>query len=224
MFAEKVLDFYTNLDFTDPLPEGIRVMNPYKNNEIREILKQFYFKFYSDSKKRKLIAGINPGRLGAGSTGIPFTDTKRLEEKCGITGVSFTTHEPSSVFVYEVIDAFGGPEKFYKDFYINSVSPLGLLQKNKRGNWVNCNYYDSAAIYESVKPFMIESLKKQIDFGLDTSVCISFGKKNADFLKKINKEEKFFEKIVVLPHPRYIIQYKTKEKASYIELYLKTLG
>ena len=31
--------------------------------------------------------GINPGRLGAGSTGLPFTDTKRCEGDLGILAV-----------------------------------------------------------------------------------------------------------------------------------------
>ena len=59
---------------------------------------------------------------------------------------------------------------------------------------------------------MIASLKKHISLGLDTSEVFVLGKKNADFIHKLNKEEKLFDKITVLEHPRYIQQYKSKEK------------
>ncbi len=37
---------------------------------------------------------------------------------------------------------------------------------------------------------MIASLKKHISLGLDTSEVFVLGKKNADFIHKLNKEEK----------------------------------
>ena len=46
------------------------------------------------------------------------------------------------------------------------------------------------------------------------------GKKNAEFIKKINDKENFFEKMTVLEHPRYIQQYKSKEKQLYIDKYI----
>ncbi|MGH8016208.1 MAG: SMUG2 DNA glycosylase family protein, partial [Candidatus Zixiibacteriota bacterium] len=104
---------------------------------------------------RKILLGINPGRLGAGATGIPFTDTKSLSEICEIPIESIETHEPSSVFIYELIDQYGGVDKFYSDFYINSVCPLGFLKLNKRQNWVNCNYYDNDELFQSVRSFII---------------------------------------------------------------------
>jgi hypothetical protein len=59
---------------------------------------------------------------------------------------------------------------------------------------------------------MIASLKQHISLGLDTSEVFVLGKKNADFIHKLNKEEKLFDKINVLEHPRYIQQYKSKRK------------
>src|SRR5699024_1529755 len=183
-----------------------------------------YCKFFNDQQKRKLIVGINPGRFGAGITGVPFTDTKRLAKYCNIHIENFKTHEPSSVFVYEVIQAFGGVEKFYNNFFINSVCPLGFIQKNQKGNWINRNYYDDLILYKTVKPFIISSLKKQISLGIDNSVVFSFGKKNAKFLKEINKEEKLFKKIIPLPHPRYIMQYQFKNKSFFQKKYVEELN
>lgn len=224
-FADKVIDFNQNLEFKGKLPENVRIMNPFRENkEILPVSSLFYQKFYNDTLSRKLIVGINPGRHGAGVTGIPFTDTKRLDEVCGIKIDSVSTHEPSSVFVYEMIDHYGGAEKFYRNYYITAMSPLGFITKNDKGNWINCNYYDFEELFQSVEPFIIESLKKQVDFGVDTRVCYVLGKKNAKYVNLVNRKEKLFGSVVALDHPRYIQQYKSKLKDKYISDYLSKLS
>ena len=223
-FAKKVIQFNKQLSFTEKLPNGIRVMNPFQDNkEIISITEIFYNKFYNDDRKRKLILGINPGRLGAGATGIPFTDTKRLKEICDIKIESINTHEPSSVFVYELIEKYGGTNKFYNDFYINSICPLGFIEKNEKENWVNRNYYDYDELFFAMQNFITTSLKRQISFGIDTNICFVLGKRNAKFLKLINDKEKLFHSVVAFDHPRYIEQYKSKQKAKYISEYLNKL-
>lgn len=223
-FADNVIKFHKNLEYNGELIENVRVMNPFKDNkEILFNFEKFYTKFFNDEKPRKIMLGINPGRLGAGATGIPFTDTKRLSEECGIESSTIQTHEPSSVFIYDLINAFGGSEKFYRKFYINSICPLGFIEKNPKGNWVNCNYYDYPKLFESTKEFIISSLRKQIGFGVDTTVCYILGKKNAKFFKRINDDAKLFDEVVVFDHPRYIVQYQLKHKEKYISDYLKEL-
>ena len=103
------------------------------------------------------IFGINPGRFGAGLTGISFTDPIRLELVCGIKNDLKKKPEPSSRFVYKVIEAYGGVEKFYNDFYVTAVSPLGFTED---GN--NLNYYDYKSLVAAAEPFIIDSIKKQI--------------------------------------------------------------
>ena len=223
-FGEKVVAFNKKLKFSGNLPEGFEVMNPFFNNpETIAVMSKFYQKFYNDYHQRKFIIGINPSRRGAGVTGVPFTDTKRLETMCGIEMKTAHTHEISSVFLYDVIENFGGVEAFYKKFYINSPFPLAIIRKTLKGN-LNANYYDDKDLFEAVKPFMIQSLKDHIDLGLDTSEVFILGKKNATFIDKINSQEKFFEKMTVLEHPRYIQQYKIKEKQLYIDKYLIALN
>ncbi len=134
------------------------------------------------------------------------------------------THEVSSVFIYDMIEAFGGAEKFYSTFYINSPFPLAIIRKNKDNNWVNANYYDDKTLFEMVKNFMTDSLKKHISMGLDTSTVFVLGKKNAEFIQKLNREAKLFDQIKILEHPRYIQQYKSKEKQLYIDKYILTLN
>lgn len=223
-FADRVNQFNRELAFDGELPNGIRVMNPFQENpEIIPITERFYNTFFSDHKVRKLILGINPGRLGAGLTGIPFTDSKRLEEFCGIKMASVSSHEPSSVFVYELILKYGGAKEFYNDFYINAVCPLGFIEKNDKQNWVNRNYYDYDALFAAMREFIKRNLLKQMSFGIDPSVCYVLGKRNAKFVKRINDREKIFHSIVVFDHPRYIQQYKATQKESYVREYLNKL-
>lgn len=220
-FGDKVIDFNFKLQYSDKLPENFRVINPYLDNpETVEVMQQFYHKFYGDTNKRKFIMGINPSRHGAGVTGVPFTDTKRLESVCGIHMKSVHTHEISSVFIYDLIAEYGGVANFYKQFYINSPFPLAIVHKNKDGKWLNANYYDDPKLFEMVKDFMIMTLKKQISMGLDTSEIYVLGKRNALFIHKLNKEAKLFSNLTVLEHPRYIQQYKSKEKQLFIDKYI----
>jgi len=223
-FADKVIEFNRNLHYNGKLPKGFRVMNPYTDNpETMVTMSQFYHKYYNDNNRRRFIIGINPSRHGAGVTGIPFTDTKRLESICGISMKSARTHEVSSVFMYEMITQYGGAKEFYKNFYINSPFPLAIIRQTKDGKWLNANYYDDPALFEMVKDFMVLSLKKHIDLGLDTSEVFILGKKNAEFIRKLNKQAKLFEKLTVFEHPRYIQQYKSKEKQLYIDKYILAL-
>ena len=224
-FGQKVIEFNRALNFTDALPDGFQVLNPFMDNpETMVVMEQFYQKFYKDNLQRKFIVGINPSRHGAGVTGVPFTDTKRLESACGIAMPSAHTHEISSVFMYDMISEFGGAMDFYKQFYVNSPFPLAIVRKNTAGKWLNANYYDDKELFKCVENFMIESVKKHIILGLDTSEVFILGKKNAEFIKKINDKENFFEKMTVLEHPRYIQQYKSKEKQLYIDKYILALN
>jgi hypothetical protein len=197
-------------------------MNPFKENpQVNILMEQFYKKFYNDDNKRHLILGINPGRFGGGVTGIPFTDSKRLKSVCEINYEGKETHEPSSVFVYGVIKAFGGVNEFYKHFYINSICPLGFTATGKNGKEINYNYYDSKELTASVYDFIIENIKKQIAFGVDMDTCFCFGNgQNEKFLRKLNTEKGFFKNIVALEHPRFVMQYKSKLKDQYIEKYV----
>lgn len=221
--ADKIIEFNKNLTYKGKLPEDFMVLNPYLDNpETLEVMQKFYHKYYNDSTRRKFLIGINPSRHGAGVTGVPFTDTKRLESICGITMTSARTHEVSSVFVYDMIAEYGGAEAFYKDIYINSPFPLAIVRKSK-GSWINANYYDDKALFNDVKDFMIDSLKKHLSLNLDASEVFIMGKKNADFISKLNQEANLFKKMTVLEHPRYIQQYKSKEKQLYIDKYILAL-
>jgi hypothetical protein len=223
MISDKIIQFLTGLNYTNKLPEGIAIMNPFRDDpKIIPVISQFYHKFYSDSNSRHLILGINPGRFGAGVTGIPFTDSKRLADKCGLSIDGLNTFETSSVFIYEMIDAFGGVEKFYNKFFISAVCPLGFTAISSKGKSVNYNYYDSRKLIEAVMPFIVDSLNSQMELGIETDICFCLGTgKNYKFLIELNNKLQLFRNIVALEHPRFIMQYKTRQKSFYINKYLE---
>lgn len=221
-FADRVIAFNQQLHFSGELPKGIRIMNPFREDEkVLPLSSVFYKKYYNDAQPRHLILGINPGRFGGGITGVPFTDPKRLIEKCGIPFPGTLTHEMSSVFVYDVIDAYGGPEAFYQQFYIHSICPLGFTALKDKGKEVNYNYYDSKELTDAVYDFIVENIQKQIEIGVSTDVCFCMGTgKNETFLRALNKKYAFFEEIIALEHPRFVMQYKLNSKQQYIDKYL----
>lgn len=218
-FADRVIQFNKSLA-APAVSKGIAVMNPFQNKDTLLLSSTFYKKYYNDSKKRIGILGINPGRFGAGLTGIPFTDPKKLVEFCGIENDFPKKAELSGDFIYLMIKQFGGPELFYQKFFFNSVCPLGFTKDGK-----NMNYYDTKPLQNSVTPYIVQSLQAEINLGLETSVVYCLGEgKNFEFLSKLNKEYHFFEKIIPLSHPRYIMQYKRRFLNEYINDYLEKLS
>ncbi len=224
--AEQILEFYDSFELkSTSLPKEIKVMNPYHNPpaEVEEVIQQFYHKYYNDTNARGIILGINPGRLGAGVTGIPFTDSHRLKEFCNIS-FPLDTRETSAHFVYDVIEAYGGANAFYNDWFIGAVSPLGYIHKNEKGNWVNYNYYDQKDLEEAVRPFIIDNLKKQMAICGNPKTAVVLGNgKNFKYLRDLNKSIQLFDEIIALEHPRYIMQYKLKQKDDYVLKFLEKL-
>lgn len=218
-FRDYYKDFLSTLKLNNPLPEGVRLLYPFQEPEVSRVCKEFYEKFYNDSDDRIFLIGINPGRFGAGVTGIPFTDPVRLEEKCHITNAFDKRPELSSIFIYEMIDAYGGPAVFYKHFFITSVSPLGFVQDGK-----NLNYYDNSRLQNKLEHFIVESMKKQLAMGGRKDIAFSIGKgKNVEYLRHINSKYGFFDRIEALPHPRWVMQYQLQRKQEMIDDYLDKL-
>lgn len=200
------------------------MMNPFMDPQVYQTAAAFYNKYYHDNQQRRLILGINPGRLGAGATGVPFTDPKRLTSLCGLPYEGKLLHEPSSVFVYEMITAFGGIREFYAQYYIHSVCPLGLVIKDEKGKEKNYNYYDSKPLQESLQEFIEWNIRLQLDMGCATDTCFCLGTgKNYQYLSALNERKKYFGRLIPLEHPRFIVQYKSRDKEKYITDYLRKL-
>lgn len=224
-FAEQILQFNDNLSqqsFT--LPAGFKIINPFvgdQKEQVKKVTTAFYQKYYNDNNTRRLIFGSSPARRGTAITGVPFEDAKHLQNETGIYVDKFFINQSSSGFLYDVIEKYGGCKKFYTNFYMNFVCPLGIVRINSNGHKINCNYYEDKKLQEILYNFIINAIQSQLDFGIDTSVCYCIGSgENYNFLSKINKEHKFFNTIIPLEHPRFIMQYNSKHKNIFIEKYI----
>ncbi len=218
-FSEGILNFFSSLAPPGNLPDGVEVLWPFDKPEVKRVIDGFFIKFFDDPGQRVFLIGINPGRFGAGVTGICFTDPQRLAGDCGIPHELQGGRELSSDFVYKMISAFGGPEAFYRRFYITALSPVGYIRDGK-----NLNYYDVKGMPEQLDSWMADAMALQLEAGADRQVAFSMGQ-GANFkqLQSFNERHGFFDRVEPLPHPRWVMQYRRKRLDEFIGLYVDTL-
>lgn len=215
--ADRILSFLTSLNPDFELPPGVEIMNPYTDRESFRYVETFYRKYYSDDQPRYFIFGINPGRHGGGITGIPFTDPVKLEKECGIENPYLKKGELSADFIYQMIRAFGGADKFYKRFFITAMSPLGFTRGGK-----NLNYYDDRQLCTNAEEFITSTIKRQLSDIPSFPDCFCLGEgENFRYFAKLNERYGFFRNIYALPHPRWVMQYKRKSLEHFIGYYLE---
>lgn len=100
-----------------------------------EMVRAFYRTYYKNSNTNRIVlCGINPGRFGAGKTGVPFLDFKSLSNL--IPNVKKDDSEGSAQFVFKVISNIG-PTYFFDQVYLTNISWFGFLKNNN-----NLNYYE----------------------------------------------------------------------------------
>ncbi|AFH47752.1 Hypothetical protein IALB_0038 [Ignavibacterium album JCM 16511] len=218
-FADKAIKYFSGLKTPELNFNQTELLNPYSSSEVKKILKEFYLKYYNDDKERIFIIGINPGRFGGGLTGISFTDPVSLREECRINNNLGNQKELSSKFIYSVAKEFGGVKKFFSRVFLTALYPFALLKNGK-----NYNYYDDKNLSEHLKPEIVKNIKSQIQFGAKRDFAILLGKKNAAYFEILNYEHNFFRKIIVVEHPRYIMQYRLKQSDVYINKYLEVIN
>jgi hypothetical protein len=222
-FASRVLDFYRNLRPPNLRGLGVGTLFPFRDPAVMACTNAFYRKFFGDSAPRVFLIGINPGRFGGGTTGVPFTDPVSLEKQCGIPNPFPKRRELSAEFIEALLDRFGGPKPFYGAFFITAASPVGFTRDGR-----NYNYYDHPELLGAVKPFIVKALRAQLGFGARRDVAVVLGSgKNFDFLSRLNAEHSFFEKLHVVEHPRFIMQYRRPHVERFLDKYesiLRPLG
>jgi hypothetical protein len=214
-FGSRAHRFYTTLQ-TPSVPRGVHVMNPYAEPATRRVVRAFLSRYFPDDVPRTLVIGINPGRFGAGITGVTFTDPVALEKFCGIPTGLPRVRELSSVFVYDFIERFGGTDAFYRRFFLTAASPLGFTRRG-----LNLNYYDEPALAKRVTPFIVESLRRQIRIGGRTDHAIVLGRgANFRFLSNLNARHGFFGTLHPLEHPRWILQYRRRHVEQHLAAWM----
>ncbi|MGI4875654.1 MAG: uracil-DNA glycosylase family protein [Janthinobacterium lividum] len=221
-FPTRLLQLLTTFPLpAQALPHEVQVRNSYHDPTVQAIFAQFAQRFYSGPMPRVGIFGINPGRFGGGRTGVAFTDPVALATNCGIAHeLPRQRRELSSEFVYQFIEALGGAGEFYQHFFLSAIYPLELTCDGK-----NYNYYDSPAIIKALWPDLRHSLTTQVQqLGLRRDVAVSLGRRNGEFLRKLNDELGLFGRIEVLDHPRFLMQYRRKLLAENVARYVEVLG
>jgi len=218
-FAQFVERFLTQVSISDHLPSGIEILQPYGNPEVRRVLHEMCVRYYSSSSRRIGVWGINPGRFGAGLTGLSFTDPWAVHHDLGITTTLSGRREMSAEFISMVIAAYGGPTSFYHDVYMSALSPLGFIRDG-----VNINFYDDPALEKLMTPNIIRWMNDVFEHRVRRDVTILLGSgKLRTFMERSVREAAGVSEVVYLDHPRYIMQYRRRDVVRYVQLYVDTI-
>jgi len=190
----------------EKLKEKYLSSSVFKNDDIElldgfldnwENVKHFYEKYYANGYPKTVLCGINPGKNGAGKTGIPFLDFDSLSKL--IDGIEHTDTERSAQFFYDVVQEFG-VEKFYRSFYVTNISWMGYMKENK-----NVNYYQ---LSDPVKEFIYDAFKHEMSVvGPKTIISLS-----QEVKKTVNDifQDSGIDTATTLPHPNYCVFPKKK--------------
>ena len=218
-FGSRAASFLTSLQFDVPLPEGFAVLDPYRDKAVVDVVQQFCARYYTGNHLRLPIWGINPGRFGAGVTGLSFTDPHALRHDLELDTSIQGRREPSADFIYRVISAYGGATTFYHDVYMSALSPLGFIKDG-----VNINFYDDAVLTRDIVPFVVDCMRRQTSMGLRDDVCIVLGTgKLKTFMERHIRPQMPYTTVHYLEHPRFIMQYRRRFIDDYVRAYVDVI-
>lgn len=218
-FGTDIERFLMSMRYDGVLPIGIEILDPYKDPEVKRVIHEMVSRYYTGDHLRIGVWGINPGRFGAGVTGLSFTDPWAVKSVLGIETTLDGRRELSAEFISMVIEAYGGPQVFYRDVYMCALSPLGFIK-----NGININFYDDPVLMREIVPFVISSLQEQHAAGLVSDRCIVFGTgKLKTFTEREVKDVMGYTTIEYLEHPRFIMQYRRSQVPSFVEKYVDVL-
>lgn len=207
---QRNLDRYlADVDFLRLLGDhNICVLSDCVNN--RENINAFCQKFYGDAIPRIMICGINPGRHGAGKTGVPFLDFMSLSRL--IPGIERQDSEKSASFFFEVVRSFDA-ESFFRTFYVGNFSSVGYLRDG-----VNLNYHDlPQAAREVVERNFLEEIE-----AIHPTHVISLGKEVHRTLHNLLSAS--IDCSLYLPHPSWIATYRSYEMDHWVARYRDALS
>lgn len=218
-FGQFVETFLTTLSIDGSLPEGIEILYPYASDEVRRVVHEMCRRYYSSNGPRIGIWGINPGRFGAGLTGLAFTDPWAVENDLGIATSITGRREMSAEFMSKVVTVYGGPQAFYRDVFMTALSPLGFIRDG-----VNINFYDEPALEKVMTPQIINWIMTTFDAGVGREATILLGSgKLRNFMEKKVRQHVAVTEVIYLDHPRYIMQYRRSQIDEYVRLYVDTI-
>jgi len=184
-------DSYISSGTFEPLArsEGIEVLTGFLANWKR--IEAFYVRYYA-TKPSIVLCGINPGRYGAGLTGVPFLDFASLSKL--LPNVKRSDEEKSAQFFFQIVSHFGA-EDFFRTFYVTNVSWVGYEKDGK-----NCNY---DKLPEAALSFVEAMFRSEFAF-VQPSRIISIGTPVRATVQKLFGASQI-DTSRMLPHPRNCI-------------------
>ena len=206
-------DFYNsinrNLEIRKTLEqENITILDGFNKNI--ELVNRYYQTYYNNHRNRIVLCGINPGKNGAGKTGIPFIDYKGASYL--LSDVHQDEKEQSAQFILSIINEIGS-ETFFNNVYMTNISWFGFI---KGGN--NFNYYELPSPLQTT---FTKSFLAEMSF-VQPKVIIPLSKEVELTLKEMMKEGKLNYPVVPrLPHPYYCSI--GKRPIKYKDVYIKKI-
>lgn len=102
------LDFYHSIKENDEVistlrKENIKILDGFIRNI--DLVRRYYQTVYQTNRDRIVLCGINPGKLGAGKTGVPFLDFKSISQI--FSDVRLSDQERSAQYMWSVINKIG---------------------------------------------------------------------------------------------------------------------
>ena len=174
-----------------------------------KIVDAFWDRYYARRVPRIVVCGINPGRFGAGKTGIPFLDFASLSQL--MPGVDRHDSEKSAAFFCQVIQSYGS-EAFFRDFYVTNVASVGFLRDGR-----NLNYHDlPAAAQATVEANFCEEMKM-----VNPTQVISLGTAVQHTARKLLSPD--IDCSLRLPHPAWVATYRSRETEQWVSDYVEAL-
>ena len=187
--------------------QNVEILKDFLNNT--EAIEKFNRTYYAHGVPNIVLCGMNPGRLGAGKTGIPFTDFKHLSKY--IDAVDHGDSERSATFFHEIVEHFG-VERFYRHVYVTNLSWLGF---KRDGN--NVNYDD---LSERAIAFIYKMFKKEMHY-VKPKYIVSLGDSVYTSLHTLFAHDHSIDITHKLPHPSWCAfpSHFDASKQQYIALF-----
>lgn len=204
--VENYFEFYEI--FTEKYSEKLKSMNIGILSEFLDNKKniiEFHKKYVQLNSPKIVMCGINPGRNGAGITGIPFIDTNSLSKM--LPDIANPKTEKSAKFFFSIIEEFGIDE-FYSNIHVTNMSWFGFY---KLDNGTNVNYN---SLPEEIQNFLIDKFVEEMNF-IKPDVIIPIGDiVNWELLYNLKKRDRINAEIAPrLYHPAY----RLVDRNTYIE-------
>ncbi|REB08739.1 DUF4918 family protein [Sporosarcina sp. BI001-red] len=194
---DKIIDLH--LSFMDRLVEEEDVLRELERDRISilpgfidqaELVRSYYKKFYSKQGRRIVFCGINPGKYGAGKTGVPFIDFDGISRL--LSGHDRQDKERSAQFMLSIIEEYGAGE-FQDAVYLTNLSWYGFLRDGR-----NLNYY---ILPRNVRHHFIESFVEEMKI-VQPSFIVPLSEEVGRTLRQMAKDGQLNYPIADrLPHP-----------------------